>query len=58
MYFLVFFLYLIFMSVADKILEFLALSFKLGSYIVSIIFVIFLLKKYYEYKEKYKDDDK
>lgn len=46
------------MSITDKILEFISLTIQLGSYILSIVFAIYLFKKYHEYKEKYKDDDR
>lgn len=45
-------------TITESILELILLSIELGSYLLSIIFIIFLLKKYYEYKQKYEDDDR
>lgn len=45
-------------TITESILEFIILSIELGSYILSIVFFIFLLKKYYEYKQKYENDER
>jgi hypothetical protein len=45
------------LSVTDQLWNFIVLTFKLGSYALTIIFIIYLLKKYAEYKEKYDEED-
>ena len=46
------------LSVTDKLWDFIVLTFELGSYVLTIIFIIYLLKKYAEYKDKYDEEDK